>query len=102
MGTRTPQATVKASLAVAWVCLPALACSSPPTAPDRIFVSQAGSSTIAVIDGTTGAREAHIDVGMLPHDLVLSPDRKTCTPRSWARRRSPRSTSPPPACAAHC
>jgi DNA-binding beta-propeller fold protein YncE len=51
----------------------------PPSAPvaDRIFVSQAGSSTLAVIDGDSGATETRIEVGMLPHNLVLSPDRRT-------------------------
>jgi DNA-binding beta-propeller fold protein YncE len=46
--------------------------SSPPA--DRVFVSQAGSSTVALIDGATGAVGARIEVGMLPHNLVLSPD----------------------------
>ena len=51
----------------------------PTTGPshDRIFVSQAGSATIVAIDGDSGAIEGHIEVGMLPHNLVLSPDRRT-------------------------
>jgi len=49
----------------------------PPARSDRVFVSQAGSSTLAVIDGASGALEARIEVGMLPHNLVLSPDRRT-------------------------
>jgi DNA-binding beta-propeller fold protein YncE len=50
----------------------------PPAEPaDRVFVSQAGSSTLAVVDGATGVTEARIEVGMLPHNLVLSPDRRT-------------------------
>jgi YVTN family beta-propeller protein len=48
-----------------------------PPAGERVFVSQAGSSTIAVIDGTSGAVESRIEVGMLPHNLILSPDRRT-------------------------
>lgn len=67
-------------------CLALAACTSaappaPPTAApvtaDRVFVSQAGSSTLAVIDGASGATEGRIEVGMLPHNLVLSPDRRT-------------------------
>jgi DNA-binding beta-propeller fold protein YncE len=49
----------------------------PPAVGDRVFVSQAGSSTLAVLDGATGAMEGRIEVGMLPHNLVLSPDRRT-------------------------
>ncbi len=45
--------------------------------PDRIFVSQAGSSNVAVVDGASGAVRSRIEVGMLPHNLVLSPDRRT-------------------------
>ncbi|HEY7725935.1 MAG TPA: YncE family protein [Anaeromyxobacteraceae bacterium] len=51
----------------------ALACARAPSA-DRIFVSQAGSSTVAVVDAGTGEVEQRIDVGMLPHNLVLSAD----------------------------
>ena len=54
--------------------------AGPPIAGpahDRIFVSQAGSATIVAIDGDTGAIEGHIEVGLLPHNLVLSPDRRT-------------------------
>jgi len=46
-------------------------------AHDRIFVSQAGSATIVAIDGDSGAVEGRVEVGMLPHNLVLSPDRRT-------------------------
>jgi DNA-binding beta-propeller fold protein YncE len=49
----------------------------PSQSDDRVFVSQAGSSTLAVIDGVSGTTEARIEVGMLPHNLVLSPDRRT-------------------------
>jgi DNA-binding beta-propeller fold protein YncE len=64
-------------LVVAWA---AAACaSSPPSAPaaDRVFVSQAGSSTIVLVDAASGEMTARLEVGMLPHNLVLSPDRKT-------------------------
>jgi DNA-binding beta-propeller fold protein YncE len=54
--------------------------ANPPPAADahdRIFVSQAGSATVVAIDGDSGAIEERIEVGMLPHNLVLSPDRRT-------------------------
>ncbi|HXU81643.1 MAG TPA: hypothetical protein VN914_09620 [Polyangia bacterium] len=53
--------------------------TGPPAAgpADRVFVSQAGSSTLLVVDGASGASEGRIEVGMLPHNLVLSPDRRT-------------------------
>lgn len=41
---------------------------------DRVFVSQAGSSTVLAVDGASGKTLARIEVGMLPHNLVLSPD----------------------------
>jgi DNA-binding beta-propeller fold protein YncE len=55
-------------------------CAPSPTAAvarDKVFVSQAGSSTIAVVDAASGAVQAHIEVGMLPHNLILSPDQAT-------------------------
>ena len=62
------------------------ACTSPPppTTPpriagsgDRVVVSQAGSSTLLVVDATSGANLGRIEVGMLPHNLILSPDGRT-------------------------
>src|SRR5690349_7129935 len=59
------------------------ACGAPspasgvPTASDRVFVSQAGSSTLLVVDSASGKPTARIDVGMLPHNLVVSPDRRS-------------------------
>jgi len=51
---------------------------SPSSVPaDRIYVSQAGSSTLAVIDALSGKTTEHIEVGMLPHNLVLSADGRT-------------------------
>ncbi len=50
----------------------ASACGGPAHS-DRIFVSQAGSSTIAVIDASSGTT-SRIDVGMLPHGFALSAD----------------------------
>lgn len=58
-----------------WVL--ALAACTSPARPDRIFVSQAGSQTVIAVDADSGAIEARIDVGMLPHDLVVSPDHRT-------------------------
>jgi DNA-binding beta-propeller fold protein YncE len=49
----------------------------PPAGADRVFVSQAGSSTLLAIDGSSGATQVRIEVGMLPHNLILSPDRRT-------------------------
>ncbi|GIW34854.1 YncE family protein [Meiothermus sp.] len=52
-----------------------VACSSPPLArPHYVLVSQAGSSTVAVIDPTQGKTIQHITVGGLPHRMILSPD----------------------------
>jgi DNA-binding beta-propeller fold protein YncE len=62
---------------------PSPALGPPPPPPpvaaraDRVFVSQAGSSTLAVLDGASGTLEARVEVGMLPHNLILSPDRRT-------------------------
>lgn len=42
-----------------------------------MFVSQTGSSSVVVVDGATGTIRARIEVGLLPHNLVLSPDRRT-------------------------
>jgi DNA-binding beta-propeller fold protein YncE len=72
-----PGASVLAYL----IMLAACASSAPPVAPappsDRVFVSQAGSSTLLVIDAASGQTVARIEVGMLPHNLVVSPDRRT-------------------------
>jgi sugar lactone lactonase YvrE len=69
---------------VAMACVAMPACTSgavppgPPAAPaDRVFVSQAGSSTLLVIDAASGEAAARIEVGMLPHNMVVSPDRRT-------------------------
>lgn len=48
-----------------------------PAARDRIFVSQAGSATVLAIDADSGAIEARIEVGLLPHHLAVSPDGRT-------------------------
>ena len=40
-------------------------------------MSQAGSSTLLVVDAASGKTAARIEVGMLPHHLVVSPDRTT-------------------------
>jgi YVTN family beta-propeller protein len=65
---------------MAWpACTSATPPPGPPAAPpaDRVFVSQAGSSTLLVVDAATGQSTARIEVGMLPHNLVVSPDRRT-------------------------
>jgi DNA-binding beta-propeller fold protein YncE len=70
---------------LAMACVAISACASrvpsspgPPAAPgDRVFVSQAGSSTLLVLDAPSGRAIARIEVGMLPHNLVVSPDRRT-------------------------
>lgn len=58
------------------ILVAATACGSR-TASDRIFVSQAGSETVAVLDAATGAVQRRIRVGLLPHDLLLSADGST-------------------------
>ena len=51
--------------------------SGQPSPAGTLFVSQAGSSTVAAIDAETGALQARIEVGFLPHNLVPSPDGRT-------------------------
>jgi DNA-binding beta-propeller fold protein YncE len=55
-----------------WLAL--AACSGGASRADRLFVTQAGSKNVAVLDGSSGAVLAHTEVGLLPHNLVLSPD----------------------------
>jgi DNA-binding beta-propeller fold protein YncE len=50
---------------------------APASLPERVFVSQAGSSTLLVVDAASGNTAARIEVGMLPHNLVLSPDHRS-------------------------
>jgi DNA-binding beta-propeller fold protein YncE len=60
-----------AGVAVALVAAP-LGCSDPPAAPrHRVFVSQAGSRTVAVIDPERGETIKRITVGALPHRLLV-------------------------------
>ncbi len=54
-----------------------LACGGSEERADRIFVSQAGSNTVAVVDGSSGTVNSRIEVGMLPHGFALSADRTT-------------------------
>lgn len=72
---------MRVSELIAAAALVLVACGPAPSvekpARDRIFVSQAGSSTVAVVDGSTGTVVARIEVGLLPHNLVLSSDRKS-------------------------
>jgi DNA-binding beta-propeller fold protein YncE len=44
---------------------------------DRIYVSQAGSRTVAVFDGATGTLQQRLEVGLLPHGLLVSHDGRT-------------------------
>ena len=54
------------------------ACSAAPARTlDRAFVSEANTATIAVVDLDEGRVESRIEVGLLPHNLVLSPDART-------------------------
>ena len=77
---------VRASCIARWasLCFALPACSSSTTtsgqsaaARDRVFVSQAGSSTLLAVDAWSGETVARIEVGMLPHNIVVSPDRRT-------------------------
>ena len=54
-----------------------LACGGSEERADRIFVSQAGSTTVAVVDASSGTVNSRIEVGMLPHGFALSADRTT-------------------------
>jgi len=45
--------------------------------PDRIFVSHAGSASISVLDSSSLSVRERIEVGLLPHNLVVSPDHRT-------------------------
>jgi hypothetical protein len=72
------------SACLALICAGSISCSSDSPAPgtsaspsDRVFVSQAGSSTLLVVDAASGETAQRIEVGMLPHNLVVSPDRRT-------------------------
>jgi len=57
----------------------AIACGpgSGPSTRGTLFVSQAGSSTVAAIDPESGELLGRIEVGLLPHALVLAQDGKT-------------------------
>ncbi|WP_299429375.1 YncE family protein [uncultured Meiothermus sp.] len=49
-------------------------CSSSQQASHLVLVSQAGSSTVAVIDPVQGRTVKRITVGGLPHRMILNPD----------------------------
>lgn len=65
------------------LCLPLLlslpGCGPAPPARtfDRAFVSEAATATVAVVDLDRAVVERRIEVGFLPHNLVLSPDGST-------------------------
>jgi DNA-binding beta-propeller fold protein YncE len=48
-----------------------------PSQDGTLFVSQAGSSTVVALDARSGQLKKRIEVGFLPHTLVVSPDGKT-------------------------
>ncbi|RIH81148.1 PQQ-dependent catabolism-associated beta-propeller protein [Calidithermus terrae] len=51
--------------------------AAPPNAPHWVWVSQAGSRSVAVVDPSEGRVVKRITVGMLPHRLLLAPDGRT-------------------------
>lgn len=53
-----------------------LACTARAPA-DLVIVSQAGSANVVLVDATSGAVAGHIEVGMLPHNLVVAADQRT-------------------------
>ena len=64
-----------ARCAVALAALTGCAVGAAP--PDRLFVSQAGSSTVAILDAGSGAVTARVQVGLLPHGLIPTADGRT-------------------------
>ncbi len=80
VGVRARRASAIVGLALSssglWSCSNAPPAQAAP-AEERVFVSQAGSSTLLVVDAATGNTAARIEVGMLPHNLVVSPDHRT-------------------------
>jgi len=82
VGVLTSGVSRLACLALSCLSLPACSSDTPKpglsaSAEDRVFVSQAGSSTLLVVDATSGETARRIEVGMLPHNIVVSPDRRT-------------------------
>jgi DNA-binding beta-propeller fold protein YncE len=62
------------------LCAFTIACGTQvPAVPasGHLFVSQAGSSTLVAVDEDSGQLDARIEVGFLPHNLVVTPDGKT-------------------------
>lgn len=58
-----------------WLALVLLvSCSGPPQRSHYVLVSQAGSSTVAVVDPVQGRTVKRITVGGLPHRMILNPD----------------------------
>jgi len=52
-------------------------CGGGGAPADRLFVSQASTRSVAVIDAASGRALARLQVGLLPHALLLSPDGRT-------------------------
>lgn len=64
---------MRKAMLLGWVLL--TACSGvPAVSPHYVLVSQAGSSTVAVVDPVQGKTLQHITVGGLPHRMVVSPE----------------------------
>jgi DNA-binding beta-propeller fold protein YncE len=53
------------------------ACGPARPGGDRAFVSETATATVAVIDLDQGRVMKRLEVGLLPHNLVLSPDART-------------------------
>jgi DNA-binding beta-propeller fold protein YncE len=82
IGITSGRALVSATIALGGVS--SSACQTSATAPepsaaggDWVFVSQAGSSTLQVVDAASAHARSRIEVGMLPHNIVVSPDGRT-------------------------
>jgi DNA-binding beta-propeller fold protein YncE len=58
-----------------WSVACTIACAACAPA-DQIFVSQAASGSVVVVDPGSGKVKTRIDVGMLPHNFVVSSDRR--------------------------
>jgi hypothetical protein len=50
---------------------------APAVTSERVFVTQAATGTLLAVDAASGESLARIELGMLPHNVVVSPDRRT-------------------------
>jgi len=74
---RRLQNMAQAKSLVGVACVALFSCQSKAKMSDHVFVSQAGSSTLLVVDSASSKTVARIEVGMLPHNMVVSPDQRT-------------------------